>query len=544
MKSNKINISFNEKDEEKDNNTNNININNNVNDNNFSNIIIKKEYESCPVTELKERTEKNISKSKISEVIEVEYEEIQYLLYIDLKWDNTIYIKLVSKDGHIPYSYHTILNEKKFHELNSIFVEIKTIDKIYNKIINLLKKDRVYLVKDKDKDIFYLILEVTIIDEDIQIYIPLYINDNIQISTINYLIKETELLKNNLFENEIKKQIEKENIDLNLFKQKNLEYINIINNINKKYNIKKDMENYEENILQEKAKDEISDLIIAQNEESKELKNRINIIENEFNLLLNKIKCEFFQKNIIFYHDINNKNPYYLFHFGIKNIGNLALSSKYDQIYLNIEGIKQDMISFYTSSENYVHIANENQILLPKDKINICKKMKINNLRTNSKYEFMINLYSLCHGKITDEPLKIIILTCEYKEKDFISLLKNKELNFDISNQKIIFEYLEEINFFEEDDDNEEFVINKKRFKVSTYLYNNKKGIVENKYENWDDIDNYVIINKDYINFMINKIYEQYKYIKEIDKEKIGDIICKYAGNYQVICNAIEKLKK
>ena len=139
---------------------------------------------------------------------------------------------------------------------------------------------------------------------------------------------------------------------------------------------------------------------------------------------------------------------------------------------------------------------------------------------------------------------KIIILTCEYKEKDFISLLKNKELNFDISNQKIIFEYLEEINFFEEDDDNEEFVINKKRFKVSTYLYNNKKGIVENKYENWDDIDNYVIINKDYINFMINKIYEQYKYIKEIDKEKIGDIICKYAGNYQVICNAIEKLKK
>ena len=312
MKSNKINISFNEKDEEKNNNTNNININNNVNDNNFSNIIIKKEYESCPVTELKERTEQNISKSKISEVIEVEYEEIQYLLYIDLKWDNTIYIKLLSKDGHIPYSYHTILNEKKFHELNSIFVEIKTIDKIYNKIINLLKKDRVYLVKDKDKDIFYLILEVTIIDEDIQIYIPLYINDNIQISTINYLIKETELLKNNLLENEIKKQIEKENIDLNLFKQKNLEYINIINNINKKYHIKKDMENYEGNILQEKAKDEISDLIIAQNEESKELKNRINIIGNEFNLLLNKIKCEFFQKNIIFYNDINNKNPYYL----------------------------------------------------------------------------------------------------------------------------------------------------------------------------------------------------------------------------------------
>ena len=525
MKSNKINISNNENDEEeKENIENNINLKNNIKNDNFTNIKISKEYESYPITELKEDTEKNISKIKLNETVEVEYEEIPYQLNINLKWDNTIQIELIPKEGHLPHSYRNNLDEKKFSELDSIFKEINSIEKIYNKIINLLRKNRVSLVKDKQEDLFYLILKITIIDEDKKIYIPLNKNENIQITTINYLLREAQILKYDLDKNEIKDEIQKENIELNIIKKNNEYYNKIINQ-------------------EEKDLDKISRIILEQNEECKEIKNRINYFEEEFNLFKNRIKCKFFQKNIIFYLDINAKNPYYLFHFGIKNTGNLILSSKYDKMFLNIEGLSQEIISFNTPSENYINFTNEEQCLKPKDKINICKKLIIQNLKPNSKYEFYINLFSLCHGKINEEPLKLIIMTCEYKEKDFISLLKNKEFDFDISNKKVIFEYLEEINIVEEDN-KKEMIINKKKFKINTYLYNNKKGTIENKDENWNCIDDYIIINKDYIDNIKNKIYDKYEDIKKLPKEKIEDIICSCAGDFQVICKIIEKLKK
>ena len=188
MKSNKNNILINEKNEQKENIENNININNDINNNDFSNIKILKEYESNPNKDILKYSEKNQSKAKYTETIEVIYEDIPYKLNISLKLDNNIYIELISKEGHIPYSYRAILDEKKFHKLNSIFEEINSIQKIYNKIINLLKKKRVSLIKDKKEEIFFLILNITIIDEDQKIFIPLNINDNIQISTINYLL--------------------------------------------------------------------------------------------------------------------------------------------------------------------------------------------------------------------------------------------------------------------------------------------------------------------------------------------------------------------
>ena len=135
MKSNKNNILINEKNEQKENIENNININNDINNNDFSNIKILKEYESNPNKDILKYSEKNQSKAKYTETIEVIYEEIPYKLNISLKFDNNIYIELISKEGHIPYSYRAILDEKKFHKLNSIFEEINSIQKIYNIII-------------------------------------------------------------------------------------------------------------------------------------------------------------------------------------------------------------------------------------------------------------------------------------------------------------------------------------------------------------------------------------------------------------------------
>lgn len=482
MKSKKCNISNNNTGEGKENFENNININNDIKNENFTNIKIIKEFESSPLIELKEDTGKNNTKIIFNESIEVNYEEIIYQLNISLKSDNNIHIELIPKEGQIPFSYFNILDAKKFYDLNKIFTEIGTIEKIYHKIIKLLGKNRVSLLKEKKEDIFYLILRITIIDEDKKIYIPLNKNENIQISTINYLLRETQLLKNDLAENEVKQEIIKNIKELHSLKQTNGDYIDIINKINK----------------EEKSFDKICRLIMDKNEECLEMKKRINIIENEFNYSKNKIKCKFTQKNIIFYHDINQQNPYYLFHFGIKNTGNLILNSKYYNIFIKIEELSQDMLSFLNSSENYIHFTNDEQNLLPNKKTNICKKLTIKNLKPNAKYEFHMNIYSSCHGKISEQPLKINILTTEYKEKDFLSLLKNEDLNFDISNKKVIFEYLEEINIIGENN-NKDKIMNKKKFKINTYLYNNKKGIIENKEEDWDNIDNYVVINKDYI---------------------------------------------
>ena len=542
MKSNKNNILINEKNEQKENIENNININNDINNNDFSNIKILKEYESNPNKDILKYSEKNQSKAKYTETIEVIYEEIPYKLNISLKFDNNIYIELISKEGHIPYSYRAILDEKKFHKLNSIFEEINSIQKIYNKIINLLKKKRVSLIKDKKEEIFFLILNITIIDEDQKIFIPLNINDNIQISTINYLLRETEFIKNEFDKKEINNKIQKENIELNLIKNENKYYYNIIDEMYKKFENANDKKNKRN--INEKTINIISKEIMAQNEENKELINRINMIENEFNLLKNKIKCKFTQKNIILYLDFNQKNPYYLFHFGIKNTGNLIISSKYDKLYFIIkEEESKDIISFFNSSEKYINFQNQSQCLSPKEKINICKKLTFKNLKSNSKYEILINVYSSCHGIISEEPIKINIFTNVYKDKDFISLLKNDELKCDISNQKVIFEYLEEINYIQDNNKND-FIKNRKRYKINTYLYNNKKGMIENKEEDLEDTYNYVIINTEYINNIKIKLYKKYEYAKKTEKEKIEDIIFTCAGNYLAICKVIENYQK
>ena len=227
----------------------------------------------------------------------------------------------------------------------------------------------------------------------------------------------------------------------------------------------------------------------------------------------------------------------------MKNTGKLIISSKYDKVYFKIEEEKpKDIITFFNSSEKYINFQNQSQCLSPNEKINICKKFTFKNLKPKSKYEVLINIYSSCHGIISEEPIKMYIFTNEYKDKDFISLLKNEELNFDISSQKVIFEYLEEINYIQENNKNDN-IKNKKKYKINTYLYNNKKGMIENNEEDLEDIYNYIIINKEYIINIKNKIYKKYEFIKKMDKEKIEDIIFTCAGNYLAICKVIESFK-
>ena len=520
-----------------------------------------------------ERDENDKKTILLNESIPVEYEQIPYQLFIYLKEEkeNKLAIELIPNEGHLPYSYRNILNEKSFYKINSIFKELKTIENIGKKIIGLFNKKRVSLAKDSKEDRFYLILKITIIDEDKEILIPLNKNDSIQASTINYLLREAKEIKKDFIKNksEMKDKIKKELKDINILKKTNIEYLNIINKIKDKVNKEKEDEisddeyeydNKNKIIINEKNKNiqnkedneididedsllRIGQMIIEQNEEYKKLEKKVKKLENDFDLLINNFKCEIGPQNIILNLDINHINPYILIHFEIENTGKFALVSECDDIFCNIEGISPEMISFINSSEKYIHL---NQNFVPKQKINICKKIILYNPTINTKYEFYVNIYTLSHGRISVNPIKIIIYikNNEQNEENFISFLNNKKLDFDIKNKKIVFEYFEEVT--KNNDNNNVAVdvnigIKKKRIKIYKYLYDNKSGMAENKNGVKDKIDAFVIINKEDIDKIIRKIFDKYKGINEIEKYKIEDIICTCAGDFQKICEILDK---
>ena len=494
-----------------------INSNEIINDEELQNIDLSSPNPNYPDQyqdyQQKEKYEKDKKSIILNEIIEVEYEEIPYQLFVYIKndKDNSLAIELIPKEGHLPYSYRNFLTEKAFYEINTIFMGLKTIENIGNKIISLFNKKRASLAKDKKEDKFYLILKITIIDEDKEILIPLNKNENIQISTINYLLREAKEIKKDFIKNnsEIKEKIRKELKEINIIKKINSENLEIINKIKDEINKEKEEDISDDDEDKDKDKNKIinniqnnknnendidididddsllkiGQMIIEENEEYKKIENKINKIENDFYLLINNFKCEIGPKNIILNIDINHIKPYILIHFEIENIGNYALTNKCDDIFCIIEGISPEIISFYNSSEKYIYL---NQNFMPKQKINVCKKLILNNPTINTKYEFYINIVTLSHGKISENPIKIIIYIRNNEEnaENFISFLNNKKLDFDIKNKKVIFEYFEEDS---KNNENNKNIVDigighkKQKIKIYKYLYDNKSGMAKNK---------------------------------------------------------------
>ena len=153
-----------EKDEkEKDESQNIINNNKIIQKENPEKIDIPKPEQNFQIN----KPEKDINKkNKLYEMIEVEYDKVYYRLFFYINDDNNLVIELIPKDGYLPYSYKNIFDENTFYSIDKIFMELKTVEKIGEKIINLFKKDKVLLGKNKREEIFYLILKITIIDVD------------------------------------------------------------------------------------------------------------------------------------------------------------------------------------------------------------------------------------------------------------------------------------------------------------------------------------------------------------------------------------------
>ena len=523
-----------------------------------------------------------INKTNFYHMLEVGFDKEHFRLFFYINEENNLIIELIPKDGSLPFSYKNVFDEDKFYKINKIFMELKTVEKIGEKIVNLFKKDKVLLGKNKKDDIFYLILKITVIDEDVDIYLPLNKNDDIQLCTINYLLKESEKLKNEFskYINETEELIKNQNDEINELKKSNSLYLNIIKKIRNEYDKNKIIEENEEiegneiiinaqdkldkNDDENKELKKLKEIIIDEDEEYKNIEKKIEVMEKELKILDGNYKCDINEKYKILNLSINQTKPYVYIYFELSNIGLYPLTSNFDDIFCNIEDICDDSISFYNEQEKYIFLPEQ---LLPNQKIIVFKKIIINNPTINRKYDFKINIYSLNHGKISEEPLRLNIFIRETEnQKNFLSFLNNKKFDFKYKNKKkkIILEHaiipieidsnnLKRINI--------DRIKSYDRIKIKKFIYDEKSGMAledknKNKKINYikekKDINKnkeffeiIVMINIQEIEKIMKKVKNKYKnlnYLNEFDNEKIEEIICSCLGDYDTICTFIEKM--
>ena len=536
---------------------------------------------------LYQKNPKKKNQNKLYDMLEVEFDKENFRLFFYVNEEDNLVIELIPKDGNSPFSYKNIFDEEKFYKMNKIFMELKTVEKIGEKIINLFKKEKVLLGRNKKDDIFYLILKITVIDEDTDIYIPLNKNEDIQLCTINYLLKEAEKLKKDfrVYKNETEKLLNNQKNEINELKKANSLYLKIIKKIRNSYENKNEKEENnkakqnenegniiiikenkgEEKNLNNDEEDEelkkIDEIIIDENEEYKIIEKKIEMIEEELKSLDRNYKCDINAKYKILNLSINQTKPYAYIYFEFSNIGLYPLTTKLDDIFCNLEDINENSISFYDEQEKYIFLSEP---LLPNHRIIISKKIKINNPTINRKYDFVLNIYSLNHGKISEEPIKFNIFIRESdNQNNFLSFLRDKKFkvnpNFKNKNNKIILEYAS--NFKKKDENNFKPInLNKiqlgDEIKIRKFIYDEKSGMaLENKNKNINNIkeinevkDNNhyseinIMINNEDIDKLVKKIKNKYKQINEFDNEKIEEIICSCIGDFKTICTFIEKM--
>ena len=508
---------------------------------------------------------KKINKDNFHKMFEIGFDEEKYRLYFNINEENNLVIELIPKGGNIPFSFKNTFDEEKFYKINKIFMQFKTVEKIAEKLINLFKKKKIFIGYDKKEEIFYLVLKITIIDEDSDIFIPLFKNDELQICSVKYLLKETDNLKNKFNEYKVETEdiIKYQNEEINKLKKTNLLYLKIIENIKNEYKNENNesLKDYEEEIeIDINDEDEdlemINDIIVDEDEEIKIMEKKIEFIEHELKIMDDKYKCNISPKYKILNLSINQTKPYIYIYFELLNTGLNSLTSESDDIFCNIEGISENCLSFYNEQEKYIFLT---ETLLPNNKIIISKKLVLNNPIKNRKYDFCINIYSLNHGKISEEPIKFNIYIREKEnQKNFLSFLNNKKFNFNDKNNKQKNKFiLEYSNIIDKKNENNFKPINLKddiniqnntNWKIRKFIYDEKSGMaLEDKNKeiilnNNKFFEIYIVINTDDVEAIIKNIKNKYNHLKEFETEKLEEIICSCIGDFNTICTFIEKM--
>ena len=346
----------------------------------------------------------DLSKKKI---FGITYLDNYYLLVISNTLDKYLSIELIPEEGSLPYSYKVTYNMQILNSIEYLFKDLKTIDECIKRIISIIQKKRISIFRDAENDYFYVVLKITIIDEDKYIPLKLTCSNNIQTCTIRYLYKEITQLreKYELYKKEKYELINKQKNEIEDLKEKNKKYLRVIKKLkykdNKEYQNKKEkfkykLENLEQNLIYHKM----------------------------------KFKCDIIPNHkIIIFHKKNSQKSFSI-PFEIKNIGNSFLSTKYDKIYLEKdENLSSKEID--VEDKDNLDIKLE-RLFKPNDSIEFYLNLRLKNQIIENIYNYYADIYSIKHGLLSTKPLIIqaLIIPENIKEIDLAKYLTN---NFEIN---------------------------------------------------------------------------------------------------------------
>ena len=464
-------------------------------------------------------------------VFGITYLDNYFLLVISNILDKYLSLELIPVEGTLPYSYKVTYNMQILNSIDYIFKDLKTIDECMKRVISILQKKRISIFRDSENDLFYIVLKITIIDEDKYIPLKLSCTNTIQICTIRYIYNEITGLKEKY--NEYKKakneQLEKQENEINKLKGKNQKYLKIIQKLKNK-----DDKDYQDKI--------------------KKLNYKLENLEQKLIYHKLKFKCDIIphHKIIIFYKKDSQKG--FEIQIQIKNIGNSFLSTKYDKIYFEKDkNLSSKEIDFENNNDSDIQLK---ELLKPNESIELNLNFRINKPMTENIYNYYANIYSIKHGLLSSKPLIIqaLIIPDNIKEVD---LLKYLQTNFEInSKENNLYFYKDKIM------KSIKYIYNKELKNISKsikeekgneynyeYMDNNKEKIENKKglniIEKWRE---FLVYNKDVkiseidVKNIIEKLNLEYFASLWLDHKKMFKIIIDNNGNYEQISKEVENL--
>jgi len=472
-------------------------------------------------------------------VFGLDYENCYFLFSVANIQDKYLSIELIPADGSFPFSYKIIYNLQILNMIEYIFKDLKTIDECMERIISLLLKNRLSIYRDDVKDIFYIILKVTIIDEDK--YVPLKLNctKEVQVCTIRYIYREITGLREmfNEYKKKRRVKIEEYNKEINDLKEKNQKYLNIIEKL-------KSIDDKEsENKL-------------------KQLNYKMLNLEKDLICHKLKFKCEIIQNHkIIIFPALNAKKGFNI-QFDVKNIGYGFISTKYDKIYFKRDTrLSSKEIEFEDKDDMIIKIDG---LFKPNDIISYNPRFIIKDAKEDQIYNFYIEIYSVIHGILSSKPLIIQVLInpvnltgeelIKHLDKNFeIDLTLNYISMYDIQGNKIDSKKLGE-NYKEKnypypienyvliEDHINKYIGDRSQMNIKKL----KPGIYVHKVK--DEVKGYLAKNKDVkisevkIRKIIDRLNVEYFASFWLGQLKILDIIVANDGHYKQIAKIVEDM--
>ena len=478
--------------------------------------------------ENKNKKEKDNPKKK---VFDIDYGGNYYIFSLTNLIEKYLCIELIPIEGSLPFPYRAIYSLQILNMIEYLFKDLKTVDECIEKISSLFSKNRLNIYRDEAKDLFYIILKITIIDEDK--YIPLKLNcvKQLQVCTIRYIYREITGLRKKYDEyknnkTEIIKAQSKELKNLKILNQKMIKIIQTIKDMSDK-TVKNKYDQLSYKILNLKK-----DLIYQK------MKFKLEIIPN--------------QKILIF--PVKNAQKGFNIDFKIKNIGYSFLSTKYDKIFFDRNTkLSSNEIDFVDKNDTEIKFDN---LFKPKEIMSFNPKFIIKNAKEDQIYNFYINIYSTIHGIISVKPLIIQALIypenlkgeelSKYLENNFeINLKWNNIYIYDVEGKKILLKNKKNVIYPISDDEDDEhfnrYIGKKNKIKRNkpkeNYLSKIKMEIKEYLNKNKD-----VKITENKMMKIIERLNLEYFASLWLEHKKMFDIIVENKGHYHQISQIVEEL--